>query len=206
MRRSVFLPPRGFTLLEVLVAVGLFAIFSVIAYGGLLRILDSRERIEQERALWRAMALTFLQMEDDLAQARVRSVRDAYGQGLPAFHGQPTDTRALAEPSLELTRGGVAVFGDGPHADLHRIGYRLKDNTLVRLVWPALDRAPMTEPREYPLLEGVAWFEARFYAPQRGWVDRWPADDKPGALPDAVEVTIEMAGRGRFQRVLLVGR
>jgi general secretion pathway protein J len=190
----------------VLVAVGIFAIFSVIAYGGLLRMLDSRERIEQERELWRAMALAFLQMEDDLAQARARTVRDAYGQNLPAFHGQPTDIRALAEPSLELTRGGVAVFGDGPRADLQRAGYRLKDSTLVRTVWPALDRPPVTEPREYPLLDGVAWFEARFYASGRGWVDRWPTDDKPGVLPDAVEVTIEMPGRGRFQRVLLVGR
>ncbi|MHB8746444.1 MAG: PulJ/GspJ family protein, partial [Gammaproteobacteria bacterium] len=35
---------RGFTLLELLVAVGVFAVMAVMAYGGLKSVLDSRKQ------------------------------------------------------------------------------------------------------------------------------------------------------------------
>ena len=201
----------GFTLLEVLVAVGIFALFSAMAYGGLLRILDTRERLETERDYWRGLTLSFLLIEDDLAQARPRSVRDPAGiNPLPAFRGQPVDSRALGDPSLEFTRGGQMLIGDGARSDLQRVGYRLRDGTLWRLVWPALDRPPVSEPREAPLLEQVEAMRVRFYAPAGGWVDYWPATTQSGAapvantLPAAVEMTLKIEGRGEIVRVFRV--
>ena len=99
-----------------------------------------------------------------MAQARARRVRDIDGTTLPSLRGQPTDTRALADPTLELTRGGVLVFGEGVRSDLQRVGYRLEDNVLLRLTWPVLDRAPQTKPFESPLLRDVEIFEVRFYS------------------------------------------
>jgi len=62
----------GFTLLEILVAVGIFALFSAMAYGGLIRVLDTRDRLDAERDYWRGLTMSFLQIEDDLAHARDR--------------------------------------------------------------------------------------------------------------------------------------
>src|SRR5437868_2538676 len=99
---------RGFTLLEVLVAVAVFSVFSVLAYAGVTRIIEGRDRVEAERERWRTLTLAFAQMEDDLAQARPRSVRDTTGLNpLPAFAGQPVDPRPLGDPSIEFTRGGM---------------------------------------------------------------------------------------------------
>jgi general secretion pathway protein J len=196
----------GFTLIEVLVAVAIFALFSTMAYAGLLRLMDGHDRLAAEREFWRALALTFTRIENDLSQARTRAVRDARGYPLPSFHGQPVDARALGEPSLEFTRGGVPVLGQGPASELQRVGYRLRDGVLHRLAWPALDRAPTTQPGEYPLLDKVTEMTLRFYAPAGGWVDRWPPDTQSSDPPTAVELTLALPGRGSFTRVFLVGQ
>ena len=211
MNSSLRTRAAGFTLLEVLVAVGIFALFSAMAYGSLLRILDTRDRLESERDFWRTLSLSLIQVEDDLALARERTVRGPDGlTKLPAFRGQPVDSRALGEPSLEFTRGGQIVLGDGARSDLQRVGYQLRDGTLSRLVWPALDRPPVSEPRAAPLLEHVEELRVRFYAQPGGWVNAWPATTQtgaplaPDALPLAVELTLKIEGRGEIVRVFQV--
>ena len=201
----------GFTLLEVLVAVGIFALFSAMAYGSLLRILDTRDRLETERDFWRTLSLSLMRIEDDLAQARPRAVRSPDGfTVLPAFHGQAVDSRALGEPSLEFTRGGQVVLGDGARSDMQRVGYQLREGTLSRLVWPALDQPVVSEPRAAPLLEHVEELRVRFYAQPGGWVNAWPASSQTGAqpandkLPLAVELTLKIEGRGEIVRVFQV--
>jgi general secretion pathway protein J len=200
----------GFTLLEVLVAVGIFALFSAMAYGSLLRILDTRDRLETEREYWRGLSLSLMQIEDDLAQTRPRTVRGTDGLERPAFRGQPVDSRALGDPSLEFTRGGQIVLGDGARSDMQRVGYRLRDSTLSRLVWPALDQPVVSEPRAAPLLDHVEELRVRFYAQPGGWVNAWPATTQTGApiannaLPAAVEMTLKIEGRGEIVRVFRV--
>ena len=195
----------GFTLLEVLVAVGIFALFSTMAYGSLLRILDTRDRLETERDYWRSLSLSFLQIEEDLALARPRTVRGPDTNKQEAFLGQPVDSRALGAASMEFTRGGQLVIGDGARSDLQRIGYQLREGVLLRLIRPALDQPPTGKTRELPLLENVEEMRVRFYA-SGGWVDIWPPPSQTGAppLPAAVELKLKIKDRGEIVRVLRV--
>ena len=210
MNPSTRVRASGFTLLEVLVAVGIFALFSTMAYGSLLRILDTRDRLETERDYWRSVSLSFLQIEEDLAQARPRTVRGPDGLEQAAFRGQPVDSRALGEASIEFTRGGQLVIGDGARSDLQRIGYQLREGVLLRLVLPALDQPPAGKARELPLLENVEEMRMRFYASGGGWIDYWPAPTQTGTpaakntLPAAVELTLKIKDRGEIVRVLRV--
>lgn len=205
MRAAPVTRSAGFTLLEVLVALGIFALFSAMAYGSLVRLLENRERLEIERAFWREISLLYTRMQDDFTQARERRVRDTDGQLLFAFIGQPTGPSAISPPSVELTRGG-APTGVSGRPDLQRIGYRLADGVLYRLTWPVLDRAPGTRPLAVPVFEHVEEFQVRFY--ENTWLNQWPPQpQQPGvpALPRAVEVTIVHRSRGKFTRTFLVG-
>jgi len=196
---------RGFTLLEVLVAVGVFAVFSALAYGSLTRLLESRDRIEAERVFWRDLSLALTQLEDDLSMARERTVRDVYGNPLPAFRGQPVDPRAAAEPSLEFTRGGLFVLPNSTRPDLLRVGYRLREGKLERLVWSALDRPTQIVPQAATLLDNVSDMKVRFFVKSAGWVEQWPQPNAPlVGLPQAVELTLTLEGHGQIQRLLRV--
>ncbi|MHB8744457.1 MAG: type II secretion system minor pseudopilin GspJ [Sulfuricaulis sp.] len=196
---------RGFTLLEVMVAIGIFAIVSVMAYSSLTRILTDRERLESEHVFWSALSLTFSRLEDDLSQARPRTVRDLSGAFIPAFLGLPTEMQTTAVPTLEFTRGGVFTFDSGPRSDLQRVGYQLVDGTLERVVWPVLDQAPQTLPQAVPLLKNVEQFSVRFFSPSTGaWVDQWPAPGINDTSPSGVEVKLTLKGRGEFTRLFLV--
>ncbi len=206
MRRN-----SGFTLLEVLIAVAIFALISAMAYGALNQSLRTRDRVEAERQYWNALALVFLRLEDDIGQARARGVRDNGGATLPPFVGQPTDSRAVGAPNMELTRAGVPVFGEGVRSDLQRVGYRLADGVLMRLAWAELDRAPQSQAQEAPLLTDVEELRLRFFSAAGRWEERWPpgADSfgKPPAgseLPRGVEMTIRLTDRGEITRLFLV--
>jgi len=201
----------GFTLLEVLIAIAIFALISAMAYGALNQALRTRDRVDEERQFWHALTLIFLRMEDDIGQARARGVRDAGGTALAPFVGQPTDTRAVGAPSLEFTRAGVPVFGDGLQSDLQRVGYRLAEGTLTRLAWAQLDRSPQSQAQQAPLLTGVEELRLRFYGVAGKWEEHWPpgadSSGKPPAgseLPRGVEVTLKLTGRGEFTRLFLV--
>lgn len=201
----------GFTLLEMLVAIAIFALVSAMAYGALSQVLRSRDRVTAEREFWTGVAVGFERMQDDVSQARPRTVRDIDGQSLPAFIVHPTDTRALAAPSLEFTRGGGLVMGDALRSDLERVAYELHDNVLWRLSWPVLDRAPDTKPVEAPVLRHVTDFRVRAFTPDGQWSDVWPPAPMTSGtavpvdqLPRGVEVTISVQNRGEFKRLFLI--
>lgn len=193
----------GFTLLELLVAIGIFALTSAIAYGSLIRLMHDRERLESEHQFWRALSIVFARLEEDLSQARERQVRDLIGFPQPAFQGQPTDARALSAPALEFTRGGVLALGGG-RSDLQRVAYRLDDGALKRLTWPVLDRGPQTAPVETVLLTQVQEFRVRFYSPTGAWLDLWPDANNNVVLPRGVEIKLTLTGRGEYTRLLLI--
>jgi general secretion pathway protein J len=200
---------RGFTLIELLVALLIFGIFSMLAYTGLSNILDRRTRLGEEQRNWQALAQVFLRISDDVAHARQRGARDEAGIGaLAPFVGRPYDSRALGEPSLELTRGGEMKYGFAAESDLRRVAYRLKDGQLLRITWPVIDRAPTTKPLEAPLLANVETFEVRFFTGASGnTVTNWPAGGaNPNVPPPAIEVSLVVKGMGTFKRLFLVNK
>jgi general secretion pathway protein J len=179
----------------------------VLAYTGLGRLLDGRTRLIDEQRNWQELSQAFLRISDDVAHARARGVRDEAGIGvLPPMVGRPYDSRALAEPSLELTRGGELKYGAMAESDLRRVAYRLKEGKLYRITWPALDRAPTTKPLEAPLIGNVDSFEVRFADKTRNTVTTWPVGGSTAALPPAIEVTLAVKGMGSFKRLFLVNR
>ncbi len=195
---------RGFTLLELLVAIGIFALVSTIAYGSLIRLLEDRNKLEAEHAFWRNLSLTFARMEEDFSQARNRPVRDISGITLPPFRGQRNDTRVTGAPTVEFTRGGVATFGIEARSDLQRAGYRLSEGSLRRLIWPVLDRAPQTEVLELTLLKDIEDFHVRFYDANMKLQEEWPPSGIIDPLPRGVEVKITFTDKREFTRVFIV--
>lgn len=187
----------GFTLLELVVVLGIFAVLSVMAYGGLSSVLTSREHVA--RALERTAALQkgYLRLRDDLQQLRARPSRDAYGDAQPALV-------MLPDGAVEFTRGGWRNPLLQPRAGLERVAYRLDDDKrLVRESWRVLDRAQDSARTEVAVLAQVEEVRWRFLEGEQ-WVPQWPgpslntspADAMP---PRAVELTLVFSDLGEVR-------
>jgi general secretion pathway protein J len=189
---------RGFTLVEVLVALTIFALMSMLAYRGLNSMLGTRAHLAEDNRRWRDLALTLAQLEQDLGQAVNRPVRDSGGLLQPALLGNP-QARA-DEAQLSVSRMGSA-WQTGVAADVQRHGYRLHNGTLEQLVWPVLDQAPLSAPAVYPLLDRVSRFELRYLDAAGNWQPSWPLPGAAAVLPAALEVVVELDGGISVTRV-----
>ena len=196
---------RGFTLMELLVALGLFAVLSLIAYQGLQVILDGRARAAAESDRIHVLQALFSVLGRDLEQAISRAVRDGFGDLQPALLGD--------SGRLEFSRAGLRNPAAFRRSHLQRVAYRLEEDRLLRLTWPVLDRAPDSLPREATLAAGIEELEFRYLDAQRRWSNQWPPStlsgsmaggEPPPPLPLAVEVNLTVQGWGRLQRLFLL--
>ncbi len=92
---------RGFTLLELLVALAVFAIMATAAYSGLRSVLFTRAAVEEQNRRLADVQLAVFRLAQDIEQATPRGIRDEYGDPEPALRGGD-----LLDDVLILTRTG----------------------------------------------------------------------------------------------------
>lgn len=202
----------GFTLLEVLVAVFITSMISLGVWQVMNTLMDSREGIQRVSGAFRDAQKTVSLLERDLLQAVNRSVKDAYGERLPAM------TSRINNSPLALTRQGWRNPLGERRSELQRVAWEYDEleEQLVRRYWPVLDRAQNTESREQTLLDNVTSLEVRFLEGTEQWRDEWPSgegglEDAEGdailemPMPRAVEVVIEHERFGTLRRVVMLG-
>ncbi len=197
---------HGFTLVELLVAVAVFAAVAAIAYGGLSQIAQTRGALAQEQDRFAALNRAMNNVVRDLRQAVARPVRGNYGETVPALRG--------SSDSLELSRLGFANPLAEPRSHIERVIYALTDNKLRRGRYAVLDRAPGSVPDDSDLLDRVSRLRWRYLDRQGNWSDLWPSSTvaptpigtapvpREIELPRAVELTIELEDYGELRRVV----
>lgn len=198
---------RGFTLLEMLVAVAIFAIVAALAYGGLAAIMQQYEVTNAAQGRLQDIRRAVILLERDLFQIENRPVREAFqGDMLPALRGGVDELLPL-----EFTRGGWRNPVGLPRASLQRVAWQLDGDTLYRLHWIMLDQAQDSEPQRLEVLDNIVEFSVRFLDAAGQWHEQWPsldtlisADDTsaPPPLPVAVEFTLELEDAGRIRRLV----
>lgn len=195
----------GFTLLELLVAIAIFAIMGSLAMSGYVELQRQSEYAEQRLERVREVQRAMQTLGQDLAQIEPRPIREPLGEALlPAVLAGDT-----AEYRLQFTRAGWSNTGGLQRPTLQRVGYRLDQDGLWRDHWGVLDRTLSVEPARTRLLGGVRSVRFRFMTAQRNWVERWPVNEgMPGAddrqRPAAVEVIIELEDWGEIRRLVEV--
>lgn len=198
----------GFTLLELLVAISVLAVVSLIAWRGLDTLVATRARLAPEAEDVRALLTAFGQLERDVART--------INPQLFAADGAPIVVATVGgAPALSITRTAPEPL-DGATA-IQVIGYRVEDGVLVRSASvPLRGRGALAaeELTHVRLLEGVKTLRVRLWRDGQGWYDpldpgAGPPPGAPGGtpslVPPGIEVSLERADGKRFRRVLLVG-
>ncbi len=197
MRKAGSAP--GFTLIELIVAIAIFAVLSALAYGGLTSVLDTRAQVTAHAARFTRIQTALERLAQDLRLAAPRPVRDEFGDRLGAFRG--TGGR---DPWMEFTRAGRDNPAGFPRSVLQRVAWSVRDGVLLRAAWNELDRMQTSEPVRSELLDGVQNFDLRFLDPSGKLLESWPpATDKPipEFMPKLVEVRLTLDDFGEIVRL-----
>ena len=197
----------GFTLIEVLLAMGITTFVALLAYSGLSASITAAEfqQLQAQQIVDIQLPLTVL--ERDIRNAVARPIRDEYDDRVEALVGG-----AFNDYLLVLTRRGWDNPRELSRGELQRVRYQLLDDVLWRESWSVLDRVSEEAGQQRTrLLQGVRDIEIAFLdsassgasrSPLGGeWLDEW---DMPQRLPAAIKIQFEVEGFGEVARVISI--
>lgn len=191
---------RGFTLVELLVALAIFALVAAFAYRSLAAMLETRQALERETRKWRDASLLVGRLERDLAAVLDRVARGSSGTELaPVSSALP---EGAVREGLALTRSGNPLL-ESALAAPQRIAYRRVDDRIERLTWSGVDAGPRDAAAAVTVFTGVTAFVLRFMDPKTGeWRASWGLPGSNERVPAAVEFTLQLASGERLVRLV----
>jgi general secretion pathway protein J len=185
---------NGFTLVELMVALAIFAIVSAAGVMLLRASIDTQSAVAKRLGEGSGIARFRAIMASELASAQPRPGRDGGGSPRAAMVG--------SADSIDF----VHASGDDPaRGRLGRSSYRLADGALVRSGSSRIDgNTPDGDGDAAPLLRDIVAVRWRYRGIDGGWSGGWQPDD-PARLPRAVELTVERTGTAPLTMRFLVG-
>lgn len=192
---------RGFTLMEVALAVAILGVMATLTWGSIARTFDAYETVTGIDARYHNVRVAMNRMSRELSMAFLTSKLRSAGSKETMW-----ETIFKAEPSSPFAKINFTAFGhqimraDSKESDQSEIGYygeADEDNrgvmNLMRREDPRIDREPEEGGRPYVLAEDVKEFKLRFFDPKaEDWTDTWDTEDSEfqGRLPTLVEITM----------------
>lgn len=191
---------KGFTLIEVLVSIAIFASLSVAAYQVVSQVQRSNLLSQERTARMNELQRTMVMMDNDFRQMALRRMRT---------EGEEPAGKLIfwSDYLLDSDAKGLMFARVGwhnpqqqfPRGEVTKVGYRLKDETLQRVWWRYPDTPAGQEAIVMPLLTQVESFGLRFYDGKQ-WQNEWDSSD---TLPKAVSVELTLKDYGKITRTYL---
>ncbi|RFB01647.1 type II secretion system minor pseudopilin GspJ [Parvularcula marina] len=202
---------RGFTLVEVLIALGVFAILSAVSVGIIRLATNAQEQAEDVAGSIARIERARSIIRMDMLQIVDRRYRPAGTNGqVAAFTGGAPAKQAILtredeeEILLAFVRNGWANPDyRQPRASLQQVTYLVRDGALIRRVQPFIDAVEDTPYRDQLLFDGVTGVQIGFYGPS-GWVEDWGAGSQ-STPPPAIRLSFTDPEFGALTQDFLVG-
>ena len=188
---------RGFTLIEVLLAVAILAVIMTVVYGSFSTASKNIEQAEESRAATDLARTLMLRLSDDIANAYVNTAMNN-PKVITIFMGKKDELsddigdRKIRHDSLDLTTLTNWRRPDTKESELWEVGYFFKEKpdgqgySLFRKEKRILSKdSPAGEGGdEYELTDRVASLQFRYWNNGQ-WADDWSL-----GTPQAVEITL----------------
>lgn len=183
---------QGFTLLEIVIALAIFSVMSMMAYAGLAAMLDARASSVPRAQQLAQLQTTLYLLNEDLSQVIKRPIRDQLGSSEPAF------SIGRGNEILVFTRTVPSWLANSSETNLLRVSYSLEKEALYRRVWTIPDRTQQTEYRRRKLLVTQGVTIKGFSAKTKTW------GEVVGEIPQALDISFKLDGLGSVHRTFLI--
>jgi len=189
---------NGFTLLEILIALFIFAILSLLMVGGLRTVINIEGGVSKRASDIRALQFALLIFSRDVEQTINRPITNAFGKEEASFIGT---YNSFSFTHLGAASGGQFFASNG----MQRTRYVFTGNTLLRMVWPVLDMAPNTISRTQHLLTGLSDVHFEYLSSNNRFYQNWPLNDQNGqVLPLAIRIFLTIPNWGKMSELYLL--
>lgn len=195
---------RGFTLIEILIAIFIFAIISVITTGVLSTVFSTRAQTNKHTNELGQLQIAMVLIQRDIEQMVNRPVRAPNGNSIAAF--------IPGGNQIEFTRIGYPnPLGLLQRSSLQRVRYAVSGGKLIRTTWPRLDRVSNTKPNNKVLLNNVTSLQFAYIGNGSTVYKSWPPGNlvsPPGSigeiLPRAIIVNLSIKNWGKLSLLIPV--
>ena len=187
----------GFTLLEVVVAMSIFAVIGVIAFTGLGKLTRDGQVLADANNRLSNLQFAVVYFDRDWAQVSPRAIRNQYGDEEANI--------VIVDDSITFTRNGWSNLLGHRRSNLQRVQYLVDDEKLLRRYWRSLDQGIGEQPVEVVLLDNVESMEVSFMNVLGNPVRTWPVDASYNdGQPILLALKLELPDRGDIIRLLEV--
>ncbi|WP_112288127.1 type II secretion system minor pseudopilin GspJ [Rahnella sp. AN3-3W3] len=190
MSKSRTTKQQGFTLIEVMIAMAIFAMLSLLAYQILSASVKNSEIAQEHTARLNEIQTAFSLLERDLIQI------------LPRQSNTEEAFLSTTETSLRFTTiGSYAAAEPLSASDLAQVEWSITDHALTRSVnpQPSPSLSDASTLSTLTMLTGVRTLHWRFYS--TGWTDRW---SEASTFPAAIELVVTLEDMGEIRRLFLL--
>lgn len=191
---------KGFTLLEVLIAISIFAIISLASFSLFDTVITSEEKSTIRLNNMNDIQRAFLLIERDFLQISRRSVRMDGDEPLKDFIHTDSNAFESTSQAIGFVRGGWSNPGLLlPRGDMQSVAYQVNEETLERVHFNFVDATLGEEPKVRKLLTGINDISFEFYNGKQ-WSETYEGSD----LPLAIAVELDTKEFGLIKRKFLV--
>lgn len=191
---------KGFTLLEILIALFIFSILAMIIMNALQTVLNAQASSEKHATRLAELQIALTLLERDLDQSILRSITNTAGATEASFMG--------SHESFTFTHGGYFNPQDKVlKSSLQRTRYQFEKNSLVKETWDALDMTHDTKSFKKRILVKILQGNFEYLDSENKFQNRWPAAQpasNDGEFPRAVRVTITLEDLGKMSQLYVI--
>ncbi|MCG9732113.1 type II secretion system minor pseudopilin GspJ [Shewanella sp. Isolate13] len=191
---------RGFTLLEMLIAIAIFAMLGLAANTVLSTVMKNDTATRDFAAKLKAMQQGFGVIERDLNQMVARTPRLLEGgRGTTVFQTGSNMLDSESESLVFFRLGWLNPDGLLPRGSLQSVAYVVMEGQLQRWYYPYPEPEIGAEPIKTVIMDKVISVEYAFFTD-----DKWERKTDATKLPKAIAIEIEFEDIGKVQRKFLV--